>query len=188
MTDKNQFKKGLTLIELLVAITIFIIVLATITGVFVSGVRSQVQAVATQNVADNARYAIESIVKDIRTGTQYEIVSSKHFKFHDYTGAFAEYCLSDKDGNCADTGVFISRNFGSVKNVITSRNVITSDEVLVNYLSFVIAGGGTGDDNIQPRVTISFGMIANRQGATEKINVQNTVSERCLLEDGIQCI
>jgi len=63
---KNLNKKGLTLIELIVAIFIFSLIAVAIVSVFVSIVTAYGKAKAIKLVKENAEFAISSIAKDVR--------------------------------------------------------------------------------------------------------------------------
>lgn len=57
---------GISLIEVLVSTTIFVIILLSITSIFKMVVNSQREAIATQNVQENLKYFFEVISKEIR--------------------------------------------------------------------------------------------------------------------------
>lgn len=64
----SSSRRGFTLIELLVGLAIFSIATLIITNVFVSVVRSQRQAVATQKIQSDLRLALEHLNRNIRQG------------------------------------------------------------------------------------------------------------------------
>lgn len=61
-------KSGFTLVELIVAITIFSLITVAIVSVFVSTVTSYGKAKAIKTVKENAEFAMASIAKDVRMG------------------------------------------------------------------------------------------------------------------------
>lgn len=65
---KYRDRKGFSLIELLVAMSIFIMVMGAMIAVSVSGFQSYVKSKAIKNVTENVGFAINSIAKDVRMG------------------------------------------------------------------------------------------------------------------------
>jgi prepilin-type N-terminal cleavage/methylation domain-containing protein len=59
-------KKGFTLIEMIVSLSIFVLVLLIATDVFVVINRSQRKVAATQKIQDDVRYLIEVMSQDVR--------------------------------------------------------------------------------------------------------------------------
>ena len=58
--------KGFTIIEMLVAVTIFTLVTGSITGLFISSIRSQSKVLTTQKLLDEASYAMEYMGRFLR--------------------------------------------------------------------------------------------------------------------------
>jgi len=59
-------KKGYTLIEVLVAVSIFTILVAGPTGLFITALRGQRKALATMEIIDDSSYALEYISRALR--------------------------------------------------------------------------------------------------------------------------
>ena len=59
-------QKGVTLIEMLVAVAIFSIIVAAISGLFISSIRTQGRILATQELLDQTSYALEYMGRAIR--------------------------------------------------------------------------------------------------------------------------
>ncbi len=74
-------EKGYSLIELMVAIGIFATVMAIMSSMFMTSLRGQKKAVTVQNVADNTRYAMEIMSKEIRMGSAFNPVSPTQLQF-----------------------------------------------------------------------------------------------------------
>lgn len=64
--NKNIKTKGVTLIELLVAVAVFGIFIGVITGFLVSGIQVQRRTLATQDLLNQASYVIEYIARALR--------------------------------------------------------------------------------------------------------------------------
>ena len=99
-----KFKKSFTVIEMLVSLTIFSIVTTIAVGAFIVVLKGQRNALATQAVQDNASVLIESIAREMRTGTEFKIPGPKvisgspgthgvGFEFTNAKGEIIEYEL-----------------------------------------------------------------------------------------------
>ena len=63
----RQNKKGVTLLEITVAVAIFSVVMLSATEIFRMVIEGQRNAIASQNVQESMRYAFETMAKEIRT-------------------------------------------------------------------------------------------------------------------------
>ena len=151
----------MTLIELLVAMTIFTVVILIVLGLFSTGISGQRKVIALQKVQENARFLLEFITKEIRMST-----------ITAYTPSSLSIIRSD--------GVTTVDYTFTGQNIERSGDPINSDDILITG-SFYASGLGTGD-GLQPRITI----IINAQGRgskveeNAKINLQTTLSQRTL--------
>lgn len=66
-------KKGLTIVELLVAMTIFLVVISIAVGGFVSLIRLQTQSQVITDVQQNARISLEQVTRLSRQADKVEI-------------------------------------------------------------------------------------------------------------------
>ncbi len=69
MSFKLKNKPGFTLIEMIVAIAIFIVVISIYMGIFVSTTRMHAKIIAIQKVQNEIRYVTEVLTSNIRMGT-----------------------------------------------------------------------------------------------------------------------
>ena len=69
MQKQTPQQQGFTLIELMVSIAIFTVVVVSIIGSVYTANASARKVQATENVLNNANFALESMVRNIRTGT-----------------------------------------------------------------------------------------------------------------------
>lgn len=63
---RHHLLSGISLIEVLVSTTLFVVILLAMTGIFKMILDSQRQAIATQNVQENLKYFFEVVSKEIR--------------------------------------------------------------------------------------------------------------------------
>ncbi len=64
--NNNNFKKGFTIVEMLVSVTIFSILIVAVLSLFVSILRAQRHAFTTNYLTDQASYSLEYIYKQVR--------------------------------------------------------------------------------------------------------------------------
>ena len=175
-------KKGFTLIEIIVAVTIFTAFVIIFTTVVVSFVKSQGKSLASQLLVDNTSYVLEYMSRALRmaqkdylgtcinVGTNYKLTQGgKGIKFVNYSGVCQEFYWNDQEGKLYE------------KKDLNESLAITPLGLKVN--SFEIEGEDTwGQDQIpltQPKVTLFLG--AEKEDDPQVfINVRTTVSQRNL--------
>jgi prepilin-type N-terminal cleavage/methylation domain-containing protein len=156
--------RGYTIIEFLVALSIFVIVIVVVLGLFSMAIKGQRRLIAQQNVQENARYLMEFMAKEIRMS----VITSSN-------GTSGSLSLIRSDGNS------VTYNITSGK-LYRNDGQTSSDEVIITG-NFYVEGFGAGiSDNKQPKVTITLGIQGTGNQAEEKskINIQTTLSQRNL--------
>ncbi len=181
-------KKGFTLIEILVAISIFFIVIAAPTGLFVGSLKGQQKALSTQELLDNVSYNLEYISRALRMarkdlagdcigeGSNYESPGQdiSKIRFLNYRGHCQEFLLyNDRlgikistDENEENLGEFLP---------------LTSDDLEIESVKFQLSGQEQGDI-FQPQATI-FLKIRGKGLSPElqpEIKIQTTITQRNL--------
>lgn len=84
-------QKGVTLIEMLVAVAIFSIIVVAISGLFISSIRAQGRILATQELLDQTSYVLEYMGRAIRMAKKELNCSSPDTQ---------EYCYPDQPPQC----------------------------------------------------------------------------------------
>src|SRR3989339_715055 len=104
MPKKDQIKinfrlqAGFTLIEMIVAMAIFGVLAVSITGIFISVIKSQRLALAQNSIQESGRYILESMTKEIRMSqeiTELGVSSALHLINSDRKDVFEfanNYC------------------------------------------------------------------------------------------------
>ena len=189
-------EKSFSLIELLVAITIFMLVISSAVGLFVSSIRSQSKLLTSQKILDETGYAIEYMSRALRmakketktdpaelclssTGSNYNNPTGQSsIRFINYNDQCQEFFL---DGDQLKEKRAVSSNDASHKfsDLPTSGVALTSAGFTVSKAIFLIQGDThtPSDDGIQPRVTI---VLEIGKGSANKIQIQTTISQRDL--------
>jgi len=192
---------------MLVAIGIFLSVMVIAVGSLISIIDANRRSQAIKNVVDNVTFAIETISRDMRSGTDYECL---------FPSSPASTIIN---GNCKDGGTEISYKssdgistiyyrYVSTENVVPGEGNIqecvgngsggecsmsnptiwqsmtapTSVVNITNATFYVLGVGTTGGtfDSVQPRVIITAeGVITdNKTKKQTSFNLQTTASQR----------
>jgi prepilin-type N-terminal cleavage/methylation domain-containing protein len=168
----SNARRGFTLVELLVAITLFSIAISIAIGGFVRALRTQRELISLIAANSNASLAIEQMAREIRTGTNFDYYGCPDatVKICDgltFTNANDEVVVYDLDKTSG----------GALERIVNSTpQKITADNVSIEYLNFSLLKG------IPPRITVSLGVGASHQTAPELAgnitNIQTTISSR----------
>lgn len=170
MKSKNRVK-AFTIIELLVAMTLFLVLMAIAAGSFVKAMRTQRAIVALMAVNDNASLTLEQMAREMRTSYHFEKISGTEIRFVNANNEVAHYRLNNN--GAIERGV--ENQFG-----LTNYEKITADNVKVTNFHFELLGETYGDGK-QPRITIALSVTSsNNFLGGVSTNIQTTVSSRIL--------
>ena len=178
--------RGFTLIEIMVALAIFAIVMTIAAGALLTIVNANRKSQSLQSVMNNLTFALENMVRNMRTGTGYHCGPSGNLETpqncSDGDDFLALEAVGGSPGAASDQIVY--RLNGS--RVEKSENggagflPITAPEIEVTNLTFYVEGVNSGDGE-QPKIIMT---IAGNAGATPKtrtnFSLQTTISQRIL--------
>ncbi len=219
-------KKGFTLIEILVAITLFTVIMVSAVGSLIAINDANRRTQAVRSAIDNVNFALDTMSRRLRTGMNYHCLTqsetenpSSNVPFpvspqskcssSDQGGpaiAFtaAEYLgVANQPGDTGQSGALaggtvvyrlgpvdgdghraIQSNTRTISgSFATSYTPMTSPDVNIEELRFVVDGAGAGDGK-QPYVLITVrGSVETGKGARVQkttFRVQTTVSQRLI--------
>jgi prepilin-type N-terminal cleavage/methylation domain-containing protein len=191
-----QNQSGLSLIELLVAVSIFSLLTILIAGIYLAFTTSQIRTKVAQRLLNNAQFALEGMAREIRNNEIY---------YRDYPcnqidlggGYLAEKCiyLKHEDGAIAGFAANIagSRLFYTVRDPVDHTWATTGfvffnplENIILDDINFLISPAATDDPfveggpNQHPMVTIQLQVSTRADKVAEQItyNLQTTVSSR----------
>lgn len=180
--QKNKIKRnaGFTLVELMVALGLFITVMFVAVGSLMSVVLASKKVQSISIVMDNLNFALENVTRSLRTGFTYHCGSSvplntpldcplgsNYIAFTDVNGGTSIFRLDNKH---------IQRSKDSGASFVD----ITAPEIEIDTLLFVVEGSLIGDDK-QPRVLIIIeGTAGVRAQEKTSFSVQTTISQRMI--------
>ena len=176
---KSPALRGYSLAELIVAVGIFSMVMLIVMGVYLALISYDRQARATNQLVANLSFAIESMVRTIRTGSQYTCTGDPctAITFNDSEGNPVHY-LRRADGT-------IGQCRGSEVSTCSQVNAtpLTDPSVTIGTLSFYVRGVGTtgAAAAVQPQVTILVrGTMATDAGKSIDFTIQTSGTQRVL--------
>lgn len=175
--------RGFTLVEMLVSISVFMVVMLVAASSLLSIIDANNKAQSLKSAINNLNFALESMQKNIRVGTNYTcnyggtsscpngdiVMDFKSYKdlnddtfINDYVtyrfnGSSIERCIS-VNSSCLNGGAFTK---------------LTAPEVKITYMKFYV------NNSSQPRVLITIsGEAGNKERIKTNFNLQTTVSQR----------
>jgi len=104
MNTSRQQQQGLTLVELMIALTLGLIVIAVVVGVFFSTSQNSRQNEALAAVQDNARFALDAIARDLAMAGYWGGVRPIDAALNIRISAAARAAAATATGTCGPAG------------------------------------------------------------------------------------
>lgn len=170
-------KNGFTLIELMVAVSIFIIVMTismgSIVGVFDANRKSR----SLKTVLNNLNLAVESMSKEMRFGKNYHCGSGSVTVPQNCPGGDTLMSFLYSDG----VQITYRLNNQTIEKQVGSGNYIavTAPEIVIDDLTFYTLGAGT-ENSLQPKVIMKIKSHAGENKGRSDFTLQTLVSQRTL--------
>lgn len=186
--NRPRVSTGFTLIEMMVAVSIFAIVMVVAAGALLTMIDANRKAQALKTVMDNLNLAIENMSRNVRVGTDYRCGSLSATPPDCPNGGSSVY-FETANGNRGDSLDDMAYRYNSpLKQLERSTDgggtwtAITAPEVVIEDLDFYLTGAA-GVGSTQPRLLITLRGYA---GASERVRtsftLQTVVSQRLLNE------
>lgn len=198
MRRRLHHTRGFTLIEMMVAVSIFSMVMMIGVGALLSLVATNQRAQAINSVMNNLNAALENMSRSIRVGTLYHCVTSaatpppappasevsNPLDCASGGGKLLAFESSQGDPNDSADQVVYRLNGKQIERSLKagangSWVAITAPEVSVDTFDFYVIGSTQGD-NLQPRVLMRIKGSAKVPGGTTTFTVQASVVQRVL--------
>ncbi len=168
--NRKPSRTGYTIIELLVAMTVFMMLISVTSGIFIRALRTQRMTTALIAANSNAGLAIEQISREIRTGTGF-VTNGISLTFNNAKNQSVTYRW-----NNVSSALAIER---SIDGINFKR--ITADNVRIHNLNFTVFRGPSQANPYPARITIVLQVGALTQFPDAPlVNLQTTVSARVL--------
>jgi prepilin-type N-terminal cleavage/methylation domain-containing protein len=195
MDSKNILNNsGFTLVEMVIATSIFAILAVLISGIFLQMTEVQRQTANYQRLQNDGRYILEKLAKEIRAREiDYPLSSNANsglnFQKDEY-GEQASVCYASSTGSLK---YFVSerdRNIstGDISNVCSSEGSdLNAKDIEVSYVDFYVTptteelwADPASFNSQQPRVTMVL-KLRNRglsSGKAQELFLQTTISSK----------
>lgn len=179
---------GYTIIELLVSMALFAVVVLMATMAFLGVMSSNRKTLASRTALDNLNFAIENMVRDMKTGYTYHCGNSGTITDpQDCPSPRSYIAFEGQNGNPLIPGDQIVYRLGGVggQQIEVSNNSgstffpITAPppELSVTSLGFRVYNALVSDQK-QPRVVIVIRGVAGTGATASAFDVQTSVSQR----------
>lgn len=183
-----ESNNGFTLIELLVAVAIFSMVMLIVVSALLTMVDANRKGQAIASVMNNLNFALESMTRTARTGTDYRCGSTwpinsspadcsngdDHFRFTASDGKIVYFRF-----NASSLDRCIDVTPGTTCATATNWIPMVGSEVNITSASkFYVVGSAPYPDIVQPRVIFTVRGDATVTGENTKFDIQSTVVQR----------
>jgi type II secretory pathway pseudopilin PulG len=204
---KNQKQNGYSLVEIMVAVSLFAFEIIIVLSIFQMVNKSQKNAIASQNIQENLRYAFEVMSKELRQAVRsdnncpihngssnYRVYNRANVNINsvNYDALYFKKLKKDESGTphqvcvyyyIADNRLHIYRDYINDTPEIIEQGDITPNEIKINSFSTDITDNlisATPGSLFQPRVNfrISAEMATSSPENKQTTLVQTTVSAR----------
>lgn len=177
MTNVRK-ESGFTILELMVALTLFIVVMTMSMGSIVGIFDTNRKSNSLKSIMSNLNLAVESMSKEMRYGKNYHCSSS------------GTLSLPQNCPNGDNSMTFLSSDNEEITYRINGPTLekrvgggsfipITAKDVVVNSFTFYVLGTGNGD-TLQPKVIIKIKGYAGGPKGRSDFAIQTMVSQRAL--------
>jgi len=193
-------KNGFTVIELIVAMTVFVVLMSIAAGGLIHLLKSQRVVAGLMEANDSASLSLEQMAREIRTGYNFCLTESGTLQFvNAIRDEVVRYRLN-KNNNAIEKG--ISSSFGSASptcsdaddNVwfVYTYKKLTADNVKINNFNvkacgenidtdFLLDNCGSGGTNYPPRITLGLSVTSAEPDIAKLgiyVLIQTTISAR----------
>jgi prepilin-type N-terminal cleavage/methylation domain-containing protein len=193
MIENNKIK-GFSVLELIVSLALFSLALTIIMTILFALVDTQNEAVNTQNVQDNIRFAFDTMVRDIRTGREFHCGAGDVATPANCPAGGSSLTIFNQANQRITYQIFenqlVKSSDGSSDGVCfpdpnnrTDCQRLTAPGVIADRLTFFVRGALADDDAQSLATVVLRGRIIDPKGkASTEINLQATMSRRGLVD------
>lgn len=179
MTSTSQ--RGYTLLELIVSLGLFSMVMLVVMGAYVTLVSLDRQARASNQLAASLSFGIESMARNLRTGTGY--ACNTNTSSPNCSSGGSSISFTDTQGQLITYRLRSDGSIGQCTGGLCTDSTavpLTDRRITISSLRFYVRGVGTGD-NLQPQVTFSVaGTMTTDAGESTSFSIQTSAAQRLI--------
>ena len=177
MSAITKMKRGFTLIELMVAVSIFIVVMTISMGSIINVFDANRKSRSLKTVLNNLNLAVESMSKEMRFGRNYHCSSGTVTIPQNCPSGDTLMSFLSSDGvqiTYRVSGQTIEKKIGGETYI-----AVTAPEIIIDDLVFYTIGAGASD-SLQPKVLIKIKSHAGAAESQSDFTLQTLISQRTL--------
>ena len=186
MQNKNNNKAGFTIIETMIAVSLFLIVVVIGIGSLLNTTSLNRKSQNTRSIMDNLSFIMEDMSKNLRTGYDYHCSNILSNLSAPLSCASGGGIISFKSSSDGSQWVYEILSDGTLQKSVSGGIagtfvVLTPPEIIIDPASgFLVTGAETGD-NLQPFVTIKLiGTITSENNVVTPFSLQTSISQRLI--------
>lgn len=173
-------QRGYTLLEMIVSLGIFSMVMLVVTGAYLTLIKLDREARGTSQLVANLSFAVESMGRGIRTGTEYACNGTAGANCPSGGTSF-----SYRDGISGQTITYRKKTDGSIGQCTggcsdATAVPLTDPRIRIDAMTFYVRGVGVGDGT-QPQVTFVIkGSMETNEGVWTNFSIQTGATQRLI--------
>lgn len=190
-SKKNNVSAGLTLIELVVVLAIFMLIIGVTVSIFISIVQHQERVLVEQESLNQTSYIEEYISRTIRSAVKDiagSCLNSGYIylltHYNSSAGFYGGIKFVTKDGVCQEFFLDTDGILKEIKNGQVPQGILSS-KFAIKYVRFIVDGDKSlnsvsGNNKVQPRVTIVLDIKTQTSLDQQEKIIQTTISNENL--------
>ena len=186
---------GFTLIELIVSVGLFALVMLVATGAYYTLIALDRKARATNQVVGSLAFAVDTMTRGVRTGTNYRCLNGTLDAYGNTTAGVNSFCgvFSYTDSTLNTTVTYILKADGTIGRcqgiascLDANASSLTDRSIKIDYMGFIVRGVGTNPaspvSTQQPimNVTIKGTIPSGSGGQTVPFSIQESAVQRLI--------
>lgn len=172
-------QRGYTLLEMIVAVGLFSIIMLLATGAYFNLIKIDREARAVNDVVSNLSFAVDSLGREIRTGTGYKCNNEENDP-NCTDSAGTSFGYTDSVGR--EVSYWLSSSNQIIATIDGEDSPLTDPRIHIDTLSFYVRGVNEGTtDNVQPQTLVAIeGSITTSPEKTVTFSIQTSATQRLL--------